>query len=292
QIFQQYKGLIMQQRDSMSNPHDILLVGHYDHDTIVTPDGKKYQRQGGPVSHMTPFLKAANVDFNVVSKIGKDFLYTSNLHNPVDVSDKPTTAWLGDYTKQEREMKFLSICDPIALDDISTSAKVMIACGVANEILPGTIEKMRKNSEVLLCDMQAFCRRAKEDGTIYHIDPMKTWFKDYAGHFDFIKMSSSEAKFIDVDAMRKKTNVIVTKGENGCVIFMKDGRQIGMPAFKREEIDPTGAGDAFLAGFAIGLLKKIPIEECARIANYFGAIAVMHIGVPVVTKDDLKELGL
>jgi 1D-myo-inositol 3-kinase len=270
---------------------DISLVGHYTQDTIITADGKKYERQGGPPSHMKPFLKAAGVNFRIVSKIGKDFKYTENLHNPVKICDNPTTAWLGDYSKGERQMKFLSVCDAIKPEDIDHESVISIACGVANEILPETVKKMRANSKYLLCDIQGFCRRVDNDKNIYHTDPMKAWFRDYVHYFDFIKMSSSEAKTVDVEAMRKKTTVIITNGSEGCTIITRD-KKIDVPGFRAEVIDPTGSGDAFLAGFAFGLLRGKTIKESARIGNYFGSLAVKHIGIANITKNDLQKINL
>ena len=56
--------------------------------------------------------------------------------------------------------------------------------------------------------------------------------------------------------------------------------RVDVPAFPVEEVDPTGAGDCFLAGFALGLLREMPLARCAALANWFGAQAVGQVGVP------------
>jgi 1D-myo-inositol 3-kinase len=58
--------------------------------------------------------------------------------------------------------------------------------------------------------------------------------------------------------------------------------RIDVPAFPAEEVDPTGAGDCFLAGFALGLLRELPLARCAELANWFGAQAVRQVGVPTL----------
>ncbi|MBI3190486.1 hypothetical protein HYZ41_02160 [archaeon] len=272
------------------NKIDMLLVGHYTQDIIITADGKKHEKQGGPPSYMTPFLKTAEINFRIISKIGKDFRYTHNLYNPITVCDTPSTCWFADYTKAEVMMKFLSVCESIKPEEIKDDCTIALACGCANEIPQETILKMRNTSKFLLCDIQGFCRRTKEDGTIFYIDPMKDWFNDYAHLFDFIKISLPESKIIDIKTMKKKTNVIITKGGQGCTIIPKNDKPIDIPTIPLKEDDPTGAGDAFLAGFAYGLLKNKSMEECCRMGNFFGGLAVKHIGVPKVTKEDLKNI--
>ena len=42
--------------------------------------------------------------------------------------------------------------------------------------------------------------------------------------------------------------------------------------------DPTGAGDAYLAGFVYGLSKKLPPVVCGRVASLAGAFAIEHHG--------------
>ena len=63
--------------------------------------------------------------------------------------------------------------------------------------------------------------------------------------------------------------------------------RVDVPAYPVVEVDPTGAGDCFLAGFALGMLRGLPLERCAALANWFGAQAVGQVGVP---KLDVSQL--
>jgi ribokinase len=49
--------------------------------------------------------------------------------------------------------------------------------------------------------------------------------------------------------------VIVTLGARGCLVSRADG-YLEVPAFKVKPVDTTGAGDAFVGGFAAGLLAN------------------------------------
>ncbi|MFN5935462.1 MAG: PfkB family carbohydrate kinase, partial [Roseiflexaceae bacterium] len=42
--------------------------------------------------------------------------------------------------------------------------------------------------------------------------------------------------------------------------------------------DPTGAGDAYLAGFVFGMSHQLPAVTCGRVASLAGAFAIEHHG--------------
>jgi sugar/nucleoside kinase (ribokinase family) len=71
--------------------------------------------------------------------------------------------------------------------------------------------------------------------------------------------------------------VIVTQGKDGCTVYTRDGAQ-HVPGFAVQEVDPTGAGDCFDAGFLIRWLKGASPVEAARFANACGALAVTAQG--------------
>lgn len=71
--------------------------------------------------------------------------------------------------------------------------------------------------------------------------------------------------------------VVLKRGSKGCVLFTDQLRR-EIPAFKVTEVDPTGAGDAFAAGFVVALLRGMSAEEAARFASAIGALAVTKRG--------------
>lgn len=71
--------------------------------------------------------------------------------------------------------------------------------------------------------------------------------------------------------------VVITQGSAGCTVYtQKQTQQI--PGFPVEEIDPTGAGDCFDAGFLVQWLAGADPVEAARFANACGALAVTAQG--------------
>jgi len=67
--------------------------------------------------------------------------------------------------------------------------------------------------------------------------------------------------------------VVVTQGAAGCTVYTQQGRQ-KVAGFPVEEVDPTGAGDCFDAGFLARWLAGDDPAQAARFANACGALAV------------------
>ncbi len=71
--------------------------------------------------------------------------------------------------------------------------------------------------------------------------------------------------------------VALKRGAAGCTIFTKE-RELDVPAFPVEAVDPTGAGDCFDAGFVAGLAEGLSLEETGRLANACGALGATRKG--------------
>lgn len=71
--------------------------------------------------------------------------------------------------------------------------------------------------------------------------------------------------------------IAVTRGAEGCSVYSADGH-IDAASFPAEEIDPTGAGDCFDAGFISALLEGKTLAEAAQLGNACGALTVSAKG--------------
>lgn len=76
---------------------------------------------------------------------------------------------------------------------------------------------------------------------------------------------------------RDERIVIVHYGDRGCTIHKTSGVEFAQP-FQVEEVDPTGAGDCFDAGFLVRWLEGAAPAEAASFANACGALAVTARG--------------
>ena len=73
--------------------------------------------------------------------------------------------------------------------------------------------------------------------------------------------------------------VVVTRGEEGAVVFHEDGRTESVPGYPVEATDTTGAGDAFNAALAVFLAEGRELSEAVRIAAITGALTCTKLGV-------------
>ncbi len=73
--------------------------------------------------------------------------------------------------------------------------------------------------------------------------------------------------------------VIVTKGSEGLLLVDKNGKRHEIPAcISGDEIDATGAGDAFLATFLVRYLLGDTAVEAAQYGSFVAGIAVTKVG--------------
>ena len=76
--------------------------------------------------------------------------------------------------------------------------------------------------------------------------------------------------------------VLLKRGAEGCTLFM-DGVEQHFPSIAVLEVDPTGAGDCFAAGFAVASLGGLGPADAARFANVVGALSTTAFGPTAAT---------
>ena len=73
------------------------------------------------------------------------------------------------------------------------------------------------------------------------------------------------------------STAVITMGERG-VLAKTATQTVRAPAFQVHSVDPSGAGDAFDAGFIMGLLKGWDLVKSVEFACALGASATMKLG--------------
>jgi sugar/nucleoside kinase (ribokinase family) len=71
--------------------------------------------------------------------------------------------------------------------------------------------------------------------------------------------------------------VALKRGKHGSAVFTA-GETIEVPSIHVNEVDSTGAGDCYDAGFVVGLLQGWELDRVARFANVVGALSVTRQG--------------
>lgn len=122
--------------------------------------------------------------------------------------------------------------------------------------------------------------------------------------FDFLSLNRSEAmasvnsagSISDVGQQLSANlgvqGLVITLGENGCLLFT-GGKQIAqLPSLRVEVYDIAGAGDTFLAALTLALLSNNDFVEAAQVATVAAAAVVRKVGVVTTTVDEMEHLLL
>jgi rfaE bifunctional protein kinase chain/domain len=84
--------------------------------------------------------------------------------------------------------------------------------------------------------------------------------------------------------------LLITRGNRGMSLFLRDGGPYHIPISGSDEIaDVTGAGDTVAAAVTLALASGADFYTASRIANCAAGIVVMKRGTAVVTVDELKK---
>ena len=126
-------------------------------------------------------------------------------------------------------------------------------------------------------------RRAKAAGAVVVFDPNyrpALWESPEAAaramepvleHVDWYLCGADEAPLVDVPRAVVRTA--------GSAVVIRGGERIEVPPSRRETVvDEVGAGDAFAAGFAYGLLQGWDPLDCVRAAHTIAACALRGTG--------------
>jgi adenosine kinase len=98
----------------------------------------------------------------------------------------------------------------------------------------------------------------------------------------------------DMDRLLQDVPVmVITKGREGCDLYQRGKDTVAIPACPLREgsLDPSGAGDAFRAGFGFGRVRGWPWETSAKLASTTAAFALEAKGTQGhrFQRDDLLE---
>lgn len=85
-------------------------------------------------------------------------------------------------------------------------------------------------------------------------------------------------------------HVIITRGSKGAVVATATGQRLERSAFPVEQVDGTGGGDAYAAGFIYGLLHGADLDLCLTYGAAMGASCVRCQGATTGVFSDRELL--
>ncbi|MBS2022851.1 MAG: carbohydrate kinase [Deltaproteobacteria bacterium] len=277
-----------------AHPTGILVVGNYCHDTLLASDGREHHVLGGSAAYIGSVLRALAIDFRVLAKVGADFRHVADAPAaPLVIESERTCAFVDDYRSGERHETCQArgpVITAAEVRGLGVRAKIAIACAVGGEVPAETLEALAQIADTVIADAQGILRLFKPDGGVSLQPLSQSGFSQSIARVQHLKASVDEARHLDRDV---EGTLIVTDGSRGCTVSQgaASGRtSTHVEAFDAFERDATGAGDSFLAGYAIGLLRGHDPVRAARLGAFCGARAVEVVGVPRFSHEALAQL--
>lgn len=81
--------------------------------------------------------------------------------------------------------------------------------------------------------------------------------------------------------------LLVTRGEHGMTLIQRD-YSLHLPAYAREVLDVTGAGDTVISALGAAFAAGLPIDQATALANLAASITVGKLGAATVSSPELQ----
>lgn len=81
--------------------------------------------------------------------------------------------------------------------------------------------------------------------------------------------------------------LLVTRGEHGMTLIQRD-HSLHLPAYAREVLDVTGAGDTVISALGAAFAAGLPLDQATALANLAASITVGKLGAATVSMPELQ----
>lgn len=238
-----------------------------------------------PSEHIRALIsKGINTKGIIIIQGSKTFHYDSSFD--YDLSNRTTN---------KTELGVIAGFDPVIPEEYIKSDYIYLA----NNDPKQNIKILRhfQNPRLVVCDTIEFWINGSRDDVVKMIEMT-----------DGVVINDNEARLLCKEANLAKCAkkimswgskfAIIKKGENGAILFTKEGLVFPASAFFLDEIvDPTGAGDSFAGGFLghiarKGMMDFATMKEAVIYGNVMGSFAVEDFGIKrllSITKDDVEN---
>ncbi|PVH79485.1 hypothetical protein DL98DRAFT_549594 [Cadophora sp. DSE1049] len=129
-----------------------------------------------------------------------------------------------------------------------------------------------------------------------HLEMMKLFTDEITGDFRPELSEIQAQKFLDHSVGPDGQGYIVIRAaEHGCLSASRASGLCWSPAFYApgsdvsRVVDPTGAGNAFIEGFAMAMVQDLALDEAVAYSNVAPSFALEQIGAPILKINGLSE---
>ncbi len=253
---------------------------------IKKKTGRKGAIIGGASVYSAILARNFGVASAIATSIGEDFEECNSLkgiRSAYQIGERTTTFINKPFKEREeatsgRRIQYItSVADRIKEETIPKewfNAEIVYICPVLNELEEEIIKRFE--GSMIGVAPQGWMRSVGEGGRI----EKKKWEKanEVLSKVDFVIVSEEDVFEEDVPKYAELSNILVlTRGRKGAELYCDSHEHI--PAFEREEVDATGAGDVFGAAFLLRYYETKDAVESAIFASCAASFVVEKEGV-------------
>ncbi len=246
------------------NFYNLVLIGNYTKDTIVSPSGTKII-DGGGVNYGAHVAAKMGLKVAVITQLSKDNFHVVDalrrLGVDVFATETPCSTQLRlEYptsNMEERIISAKSFAGSFTNDHIRDlqARTFLISTSMRDEVSLEIIKEIKKKGGQVAVDVQGFLRTMRSDGTlIYEKWPEKN---QLLSQIDILKADAEEAEMLSGEsdikvAAQKITDqlpmeVVITH-RDGLLVFARS-QYYDVPFFPKKLVGRSGRGDTCIAAY-------------------------------------------
>ncbi len=258
---------------SFSSPYDLICIGNYTKDTIITPIGTRYV-DGGAINYAAHAARRLGLRVAVVTRLAKEDKRVVNkfLADGIDcyVTYSPTSTTMRlEYPTNDPDQRFLSVASTagsITAQDVTDlpARAAVIGSSLRGEVGLDVILALKQDHVLVGADMQGFVRVLRGQSLVY-----EPWNEmEYTlSQLDILKSDAVEAQFLTgEDDIYKAAQVYSQMGPKEVVLTHKDGvlvysngqyQQIGF--YSNNLVGRSGRGDTCIGAY---MAMRLSMDPC------------------------------
>jgi sugar/nucleoside kinase (ribokinase family) len=215
---------------SISTSYDLVCIGNYTKDTIISPSGVKYV-DGGAINYAAHAAHRLGLIVAVVTRLAEEDkrVVDKFLRDGIDcyVTYTPASTMMRlEYPSTDPDLRYLSVANTAGSITSKDVERLQMKAAVIGSSLRGEVDldviHTLKEKKILLgADMQGFVRVLRGQSLIY-----EPWNEMEATlpHLDVLKSDEVEAEFLTGEAdIYKAAKIFSQMGSKEIVLTHKDG---------------------------------------------------------------------
>lgn len=249
---------------------------------------------GGSCAYSAILARNLGYSSAIVTSVGKDFSCDA-LPPEIGLAmqvEGETSTFVNRPTPQGRVQHVRSISPPIRMSSIPEAwleSTIIFLCPILDDFTPGIIDSLR--SPLVGVAPQGWMRYIGHDRRAYKM--RFEALERVAPKANIVLLSEEDVCVEDLPKLvRLSPALVLTRGRSGAELYWDGGQyHEHIPAFVREEVDETGAGDVFGAAFLLKYHETQDLHESAFFASWVASFVVQGVGIEAIPSEDQVMLA-